>query len=386
MSLSVRVKKFGTGGNQLKLKIPALLSFLLVFSSVIYASNQEGDIIILAEGYGSSKQDALLKAKREAIEIGIGTVLISQTEIRNFEVKKDIILSRTKGSVKKYDILHEEKQPDDVFYLKIKAVVSLASIKEDLAALKILLESMDKPRMMVMIEEDGKSAENAILDYLTEKEFELVDASVVAALMQKEDSLIKRATEGDPAVAAKIGAANGAEYVIIGKVTKSLMKSALLDESGMKSIRANITAKVVNCSNAKIIASKSANSASYHASEDIARAKATQKAAKSLMDKSLFEKIISSFQNSINNGITIDVTIKNVDNFKIQKVVKRVIEKLPDAVSVNSRGFGQGELKLSVVYKGNADSFSEEIDGKIARGKKLSVTDIVGSRVVIKLK
>ena len=369
----------------MKLKIPALLSLLLVFSSVIYASNQEGDIIILAEGYGSSKQDALLKAKREAIEIGIGTVLISQTEIRNFEVKKDIILSRTKGAVKKYDMLHEEKQPDDVFYIKIKAVVSLDSIKEDLAALKILLESMDKPRMMVMIEEDGKSAENAILDYLTEKEFELVDASVVAALMQKEDSLIKRATEGDPAAAAKIGAANGAEYVIIGKVTKSLMKSALLDESDMKSIRANITAKVVNCSNAKIIASKSADSASCHASEDIARAKATQKAAKSLMDRSLFEKIVSSFQSSVNNGITIDVTIKNVDNFKIQKAVKKAIEELPEVVSVNSRSFGEGQLKLSVVYKGSTDSFGEEIDGKITKGKKLSVTDIVGSRIVIKL-
>ena len=370
----------------MKLKIPTLLSLLLIFSSVIYASNQEGDIIILAEGYGSSKQDALLKAKREAIEIGIGTVLISQTEIRNFEVKKDIILSRTKGSVKKYDILREEKQPDDVFHLKIKAVVSLASIKEDLAALKILLESMDKPRMMVMIEEDGKSAENAILDYLTEKEFELVDASVVAALMHKEDSLIKRATEGNPVPAAKIGAANGAEYVIIGKVTKSLMKSALLDKAGMKSIQANITAKVVNCSNAKIIASKSANSASCHASEDIAKAKATEKAAKSLMDRSLFEKIISSFQSSINNGITIDVTIKNIDNFKIQKAVKKVIEELPEVVSVNSRSFGQGQLKLSIVYKGNTDSFSEEIDGKIVKEKELSVTDIVGSRVEIKLK
>lgn len=369
----------------MKLKIPALLSLLVIFSSVIYASNQEGDIIILAEGYGSSRQDALLKAKREAIEIGIGTVLISQTEIRNFEIKKDIILSRTKGYVKKYDILREEKQPDDVFYLKIKAVVSLASIKEDLAALKILLESMDKPRMMVMIEEDGKSAENAILDYLTEKEFELVDASVVAALMHKEDSLIKRATEGNPVAAAKIGAANGAEYVIIGKVTKSLMKSALLDKAGMKSIQANITAKVVNCSNAKIIASKSAHSASCHASEDIARAKATQKAAKSLMDRSLFEKIISSFQSSINNGITIDVTIKNVDNFKIQKAVKKVIGELPGIVSVNSRSFGQGQLKLSIVYKGSADSFSEKIDGKTVKEKELSVTDIVGSRVEIKL-
>ena len=198
------------------------------------------------------------------------------------------------------------------------------------------------------------------------------------------------AAEGNPVVAAKIGAANGAEYVIIGKVTKSLMKSDLLDKSGMKSIRANITAQVVNCSTAKIIASKSANSASCHASEDIAKAKAIQKAAKSLMDKSLmdkslFEKIISSFQDSINNGITIDVTINNVDNFKIQKAVKKVIGNLPGIVSVNSRSFAQGQAKLSIVYQGNADSFSEEIDGKIAKGKMLSVTGIVGSRVVIEL-
>ena len=40
----------------MKLKIPALLSLLLVFSSVIYASNQEGDIIILAEGYVGKKE------------------------------------------------------------------------------------------------------------------------------------------------------------------------------------------------------------------------------------------------------------------------------------------------------------------------------------------
>jgi len=375
------------GGNKLKFKILSLLSLLLVFSSVIYAADHEGDTVILAEGYGSSKKDALLKAKREAIEIGIGTVLISQTEVRNFEVKKDIILSKTEGSVKKYDIIREEKQADDLYYVKIKAVVSLASIKEDLAALKILLESMDKPRMMVMIHgDDGNLAENAILDYLAEKGFELVDASIVAALMKKEDRLIKRATEGDPVAAAKIGTANGAEYMIIGNVTKSLMKSDLLKESGMKSVRANITARVINCSNAIIIASKSEDSAFYHVSEDIAKAKATEKAAKSLMDISLFEKIISSFESSVNNGINIDVTIENVENFKTQKAVKKVIGKLPEVVSVNSRGFGQGRLKLSVVYKGDADSFGEEIDGKIAIGKKLSITDIVGDRVVIRLK
>ena len=105
--------------------------------------------------------------------------------------------------MKEYEILTEEKQPDNTVNVKIRAVVSLASIKSDLAALKILLESMDKPRMMVVIsEKEGSVAEGTIIDYLYEKEFELVDPSVVAALFQGDDQLIKRATEGDPAAAA----------------------------------------------------------------------------------------------------------------------------------------------------------------------------------------
>ncbi len=372
----------------MKSKIVPLLSILLICMcpALVSAEMSEGDITVEAEGYGLSKGDALLKAKRNAVEKGIGTVLISQTEVRNFELQRDIILTKTTGSVKKYDVLHEEKQQDDIFYLRIRAVVSLASIKADLLALKILLESMDKPRMMVVIrEENGNYAENAILDYLTEKEFELVDAAVVAVLMQKDDQLIQRAAKGDPLAAAQIGASNGAEYVIVGRVTKSLVTSTFLSNSGMKSGQANITAKVVNCSSARIIASKSASGAAVHISEDVAKAKAAEKAAKKLMDRKLFEKIVSSFQDMINNGIPLDVIIKNVANFKMQKAAREVLGELSDVVSVNKRSFGGGQLDLSVLYKGNADSFSEAVDGKIVGGKKLSVTDVAGSRVVIQL-
>jgi len=366
--------------------VAPLLSIFLLFVAPLYAQTPEGNISVDVEGYGISKKEALLQAKRSAVEEGIGVVLISQTEVKNFQVQKDMILTKTIGSVKKYDILREAKQSDGNYYVKIKAIVSIASIKSDLAALKILLESMDKPRMMVVIkEEQGNSAETAMIDYLTEKEFQLVDASVVAALMHKEQQLIKRATEGDPAAAAQIGASNGAEYVVVGKVTKGLMKSALLGDAGMKSGQANITAKVVNCSTAMIIASKSATSGAVHVSEEIAMAKAAEKAAKKLMDQQLFEKIVSSFQDMINNGISLDVTIRNVLNFKTQTAVRKVLAEISDVVSVSKRSFGGGKLQLSVQYKGSADSFSEKADGKAVQNKTLSVTDITGSRIIIRL-
>lgn len=370
----------------MRLNIVMVFGWIVLCSSLLYAGQPQGDITLMAEGYGLSKNDALLKAKRDAVEKGIGTVLISRTEVKNFELQKDTILSKTVGSVKNYDILQEEKQSDNTYYVKIKTVVSLANIKADLAALKILLESMDKPRMMVVMqEEDGKTAENAILDYLTEKEFDLVDPATVAALMQKGDKLIQQASKGDPVAAARIGASNGAEYVLIGTVKQSLMKSNFLNSSGMVSGQAHLTAKVVNCSNAKIIASKSANSAAVHVSEDVAKANATEKAAKKLMDRALFEEIVSSFQDMVNNGISLSVTIRHVENFKTQKAVKKALEELSQVVSVNKRSFGGGQLQLSVLYKGSADTFSEEVDGKTVAGKIFSVTGISGDNVTIEM-
>ena len=370
----------------MKPHVALLIAFILLLGTPLHAEAPKGNISVEVEGYGTSPKDALLQAKRSAVEEGIGVILISQTEVKNFQVKKDLIITKTMGAVKKYDILREAKQPDGDYYVKIRALVSLASIKSDLAALKILLESMDKPRMMVVVEEaQGNAAETAIIDYLHGKEFQLVDASVVAALLQKDPSLIQRATAGDPAAAAQIGAANGAEYILVGKVTKGLMESALLGDSGMKSGQANVTAKVVNCSTAMIVASKSATSGAMHVSEEIAKAQAAQKAAKKLMDTQLFETIVSSFQDTINNGIILDVTVQNIPNFKTQQAVSKALGEIADVVSVNKRRFGGGELELSLQFKGTADAFSQEADGKAVQGQTLSVTEIAGSRIVIRL-
>jgi len=373
----------------MKFKIAVALSVLLLglFSIPLCAETPDGDIIVESDGFGISKKDALLKAKREAVEIGIGTILYSQTEIKNFELQKDVILTKTVGSVKKYDILQQEKKSDNTFHVKIQAVVSLADIKADLAALKILLESMDKPRMMVVIrEKNARNSESAIIDYLTQKGVELVDPAVVASLMNKNDHLIKRAAEGDPSAAAQIGTSNGAEYILVGKVTKSTGENALLKESGLVSGQASITAKVVNCSNGKIIASKSTNSAAAHISEKTARNLAAEKVGKKLMDQQLFEAIVTSFQDMVNNGMPLDVTIKPIENFKTQKSIRRILGNISNVVSVIKRSFGKGRLKLTVLYKGNADSFSEAVDGKSFQGKKLSVIDITGSKVVILFK
>ena len=114
-------------------------------------------------------------------------------------------------------------------------------------------------------------------------------------------------------------------------------------------------------------------------------AMAAGKAGKRLMDDVLFEAIVASFQDSVNNGMPLDLTIQPVSNFKTQKAIRKSIGKLPGVVSVTRRSFSDGRLHLTVLFKGNADGFGDLVDAKQFQGKLFSVTDIEGSRIVIQL-
>ena len=358
-------------------------TFFLHSPAISYATT--GDKTIEVDGIGNTKKDALLQAKRSAVEEGIGVVLTSQTEVENFMLKKDRVITQSVGSVKSYSLLKAEQKGQE-WFVKIRAVVSLDSITADLMALKILLVSMDKPRTMVLIsEEEGKNTETVIVDYLQSKGFDLVDPAQTAALMEKKADFIQLAIQGDPVAAAKLGAENGAEYILVGTVQKSLLENNFVSSNGMQSGQATMTAKVINCSNGRIVATKSANGAAVHISPDIAKARAATKVGSNLMDQELFEAIVASFQDTINNGANYDITVTNIPSYSTQKHVTRLFESTEGVVSVAKRGFGGGKLKLSVVFKGNVDALCDSVDSKKINNTTLMVTDVVGNRVSLQL-
>ena len=362
-----------------------VLFALFLPSLTLGAAQPAGDKTIVAEGYGSSPQDALLQAKRSAVEEGIGVVLSSETEVENFMLKKDTVITQSFGAVRSYKVMKEE-QKGSAWYVKISAVVSLDSITKDLMALKILLASMDNPRTMVLIqEENGQNVQSTITDYLQNKGFDLVDPAQAAALKAKDDPFIQKAVEGDPVAAAKLGAENGAEYVVVGSVRKSLMGGEVVKGTGMKSGQASLAVKVVNCSNGRIVATKTASGAAVHIADDIAMSQAAIKAANTLMDKKLFEAIVKSFQDTVNNGANYDIVISGIKSYGLQKSATKILEDTEGVVSVTKRSFGDGKLELSVLFKGSVDTFCDRVDSKPVDNAKLLVTDVAGNRVAINL-
>jgi hypothetical protein len=294
------------------------------------------------------------------------------------------VLARTAGAVKTVKTLSESTGPDGAVTVRIKAVVSSRQITDDLMALHILLESMQKPRVMVLVRENnmndtaasGNIAENEIINFLTTKGFSLVDHAAVEQLKKQEQAI--QALDGNAAAAAVIGTQAGAEIVITGNAVSRVVDNTSINLGTMKSCQADVSLKVFTCANAAVITAKNEHAAMVHINPVSGGAKAIAAAVQKILDRTLLEKIVGSWQDIINNGVPLRVMVSSVKSFTTSKAV---IDGLPSIISnvvkVTKRDWNQGTgiLELEVVYKGTVDGFCETIDNrKLSDGSVLSVT------------
>ncbi len=364
-----------------------------MMSSVCFA---EENVVAEGVGQGVNREEALMAAKRNAVETGIGTVLLSRTEVENFMLKRDQIITKTMGSVRSYDVLSETKTTDGLFEIKINAVLSRSSMHNDLADLHILIESMNKPRIMILVQENNvgndepanSAAETALIGFFKEPyDFELVDPQVVASIRSSAEQMAQVA--GDPQAAAALASRHGAEVIIAGNAVSRKAEGISQNLGGMVSVQADVTLRAINCSSGRIIGSSNAHAARVHISPntagDQAIAKASVKAGKTLLDH-----VMKDWQNQINNGIPLTVSVKNVTTFRTKKAAMQTLEALSGVSAVRERGWDDQSkiLEVDIQYKGNADGFCTKVDGLKMRtgGGSLGVSGIKGNAITISAK
>ena len=372
-----------------------IVPLILIFCCSLKLFAQE-EITAEGNGIGANRDEAIMAAKRDAIEKGIGMILLSQTEIENFMVKRDMVIPKTVGAVKKFDVISEKTASDGAFEIKIKAVLSKSAMRQDLAAFHILIESMNKPRVMVLITENNigndeptnQSAENAILTFLKDPyQFELVDPGVVATIKSSKQKMAELA--GDVAAAAALGLQNGAEVLITGTATSRKAEQISQNLGGMVSVQADVTLKAINCTSGRIIGSGADHAAKVHISPLTAGNQAIGKAAEKAVGK-LLDAIIKDWQGQLNNGISINITVNGITSFKQKNAVVQSLKEITGVSAVHERNWdAQSALfVVDVQYKGNTDGFCSKIDGfklKTADGT-LAVTGMNGQNVTLAAK
>jgi hypothetical protein len=340
----------------------------------------EGSAKIVKGDTKSAKESALTLAMRNAVE-QVGSEIISETVVEDFELVKDEIISRARGYIHEYKILEEGKRGDE-YYVKISAVVSAKEVKDDAT---FIYKKMDKPRVIVMLTEmeggssnQSKIAENTLSEYLMTKELSILDAESVKAKIGADS--IRLAAEGDVQSAKKIGALSGAEVIITGTVRAGApesVKGVLYSSRGYASIR------VMNGETGEIYAFSTVEENGVDGSADGSVMKAIKNASTKVAHD-IFSKMLKKWNEFVLNGRNIEVLISGV-NFGELKELKTLIGGLEGVKEVIQRNYESPSVIFDVRFIGKSERLAELLTATGFKGKKFNVTSIQPNKIVLKI-
>jgi hypothetical protein len=366
------------------ISVATIMMLLFFLPGFAFSSEKK----VITEGISvTSKADAIRQAQRAAVEEGVGVFIHSETETSNYVLQKDKILARTSGYVTSYKVLEESSKPND-FFVKIEATVSLDKIKDDLMAMKILLESMERPKLMVLVEEDYidmtkpnmRIAETELNSQLAAKGFELVDKAQVEEV--KEQNKARQALAGNVDAASSLGLMFGAQYVIIGKAVAQDVGEAIAG-TGLRSVQASLQLKVIQSQSGILLGSVVKNGVAAHISPLTGATVAIKNTVGKATDGYLVDTITNSFQDYLNNGAPMKLHISGVKSFQHYKTITEEIETIKTIVSSKKEGWNKagGLLVLDLRFKGTSEELAGQIDGRKFGKNKIEVIDFAPDRV-----
>ncbi len=320
-------------------------------------------------------KDALVKA----VEQAVGTMISAETRVRNYQVLNDEIYTKTEGYVQKYEIINE-KQGQNVYEVTIQASVATGSIKGKLDALGLLLRQVGKPRVMILIAEQniGKQkynywwgehragqadlnvTENALMDRFRENGFEMVDHEAQAKNI-KVAPAYRIASINDRAAIA-LGKQADAEVVIVGKALARSIGS--IAGTAMKSAQANISLRVIQTDNGRVLSSGSEHSAAVHIDEVTSGVEALKKASAKISEK-MMDDIIKNFQKRVTATTLVQVIVNGLSGPDDLRRLKNMLQgQVRGVEGIYERGFTGNVAKIEIDLKGSAQTFSDEIGRK----------------------
>ncbi|MGY8761481.1 MAG: hypothetical protein ACKVK9_10225, partial [Nitrospinaceae bacterium] len=284
-------------------------TLVLALSLPLYANTIEG------VGYGLTKDAAIEQAKRDAVEIGLGAYISSETVVTATSLT-DNIYSKAQGFVKTFKVVSENKGPDGNWEVTISAEVTaiLDEVMQDEAALQTLLSSMNRPRIIFLVREENlidnvptDFAETKLLSLFFEKGFDVVDRQLVQALKGEPD--YENALSGNVAAAAKVASQLGADIIVIG--TAKVSSGGIF--YGMTSGQADINGKIVRVDTGDILAVvPNAHGKKPHISPTTAGVNAMNDAAGKLGTE-IIRQLIEKWSTAQSNFVKCYIVLKNAD-------------------------------------------------------------------------
>jgi hypothetical protein len=343
----------------------------------------QGEAAVLGGDQPAARQKAIDDALRRAVEMAAGTRVSSTTEMKDFQVRMDRVLTHAQGFVRRYEIVREGMD-GAVVQVTVRAFVGTAELDKDLEAMGLLMARKGMPRAMVLIAEqnigmaapraawmrgqdalvsaDLRIAETTVLDALRTSGFgQLVDPEIAAEKTVQVGGIV---TEITGAQARKLKSLTGAEVIVFGQAVAA-PRGELADLGpGWRSCTATISGRAVSTDNGDILATAETTQNAAQL-DDLSCGKEAIKKASRVFAQDLVKKIAARWTKDVSSGGDIHVTVRNVPSFRTASDFRAALASQVRAVrNVSQRSFAGGTQELDVTLQGSAEEFAQEVEAK----------------------
>ena len=357
-------------------------TLVLALSLALYGNTIEG------VGYGLTKDAAIEQAKRDAVEIGLGAYISSETVVTATSLT-DNIYSKAQGFVKTFKVVSENKGPDGNWEVTISAEVTaiLDEVMQDEAALQTLLSSMNRPRIIFLVREENlidnvptDFAETKLLSLFFDKGFDVVDRQLVQALKGEPD--YENALSGNVAAAAKVASQLGADIIVIG--TAKVSSGGIF--YGMTSGQADINGKIVRVDTGDILAVvPNAHGKKPHISPTTAGVNAMNDAAEKLGTE-IIRQLIEKWSTAQSNFVKCYIVLKNADFMSYTMFETFLKAQTVSGIrNAYSKSLNDGVAEYEIEFEGKAMDLAMGLSKTQPDGFNIKVTGITGNRITAEI-
>jgi len=364
--------------------LPTVLLGLLLLAAAPAGAAQQ----VEATGHGTTHELAMKDATRNAVEQTVGVVIGAETLVRNFALVSDKILSKSLGYVTGYELLSEKQELDGEWEVKILAQVAeiVDAMIADELAVRMLLDMMHKPRVMVLLAEknldDGEStvAETAVARTLLDLGFEVVDRNAVDWTQARQ--IIETFGQIDRDRMAAIVSPGQADLIFAGRATASLGAAApALSGAGISSVQAVLSGRLYRSETGQVLAVNQCDASKAHVNPRVAGAAALEEAAAKVSQQVLSE-VLQQWAELQTQAFSVDLEVKGM-GFRHQEEFLGFLRGQETVKNVVDRGFSGGAFHLSVELDGRARDLARMLDGYRSADQRWAVESLSDARLVL---
>lgn len=357
----------------------------------------EGSAAVIAGDVGRAEDEALVAAKRNAVEQGVGVFVKSETLGKNYQVVEDSILTKSEGYITSWAKVEgsrkvEKVDKDTLLTIKITAKVKLLDLIDAMTDVEEIYNSMQRPRVMVLISEEnlGRRADDlpesasAIMRTLQDKKFDVVDPEVTRRIVAKEAAraVIER---GDTKAAAVLAQDEGAEILVLGSAKSSEQNLPSEVGDSVKAASALLSARIVYADTAEVLYTAKQTDGRGVSTSNVhdAGMKALDDAGNKLItsDSQRFTaQVLARWAKEVQNGRVMRVIANGVAYSDLTSLKKALREFRGFVEFVGQEKFSGKTATINVRSKLTLDQFRERL-GETKVGKKHVQIDLVSGAV-----